>query len=152
MRQLLLATTAAVMAFAAPALAQSLSDRLVAEYQAQGYTYIEVYQGLSQIKVEATKGNTTIEVVYDAATGAILYTDIDPADAEEMSRQGVEFNVENRDFTNDDDDDDDRRDDDDDRYDDDDHDDDHGSDDDDDHGGDDDSHDDDDDGDDSDDD
>jgi len=137
MKHLLLTSSAIAMILTAPAMAQSLSDRLVADYQAQGYSYIEIYQGPTQIKVEATKGNQTLEVIYDAASGAILYRDVDPADADEMNRQGVEFNRESRDFSDDEDDDsrdddDDSDDDDDHSSDDDDHDDDHGSDDDDD--------------------
>jgi hypothetical protein len=125
MKRLFLTTSAAGLVLGGAAWAQSQNavdvDALVAEYQRQGATYVEVYQGLTQIKVEATQGNQTLEVVYDAATGDILYTERDPADADDMQRTGVEFNREDRDFTFDDDDDDD---DDDDSYDDDDDDDD----------------------------
>ncbi|BDW84215.1 MULTISPECIES: PepSY domain-containing protein [Roseicyclus] len=135
MKRLFLTTSAAGLVLGGAAWAQSQNvvdvDALVTEYQTRGATYVEVYQGPTQIKVEATQGNQTLEVVYDAATGAILYTELDPADAEDMRRSGVEFNREDRDFTLDDDedDDDDSYDDDDDGYDDDDDDDDDDSDD-----------------------
>lgn len=129
MKRLFLTTSAAglVLGGAAWAQSQNVDVRTLADrYINDGATYVEVYQGPTQIKVEATQGNQTLEVVYDAATGAILYTELDPADAEDMRRSGVEFNREDRDFTldDDDDDDDDSYDDDDDGYDDDDDDDD----------------------------
>ena len=60
MKRLLLTTTAAGLVMTGPALAQSLVDRLVSEYQNRGFTYIEVYEGPTQIKVEATLGDQTI--------------------------------------------------------------------------------------------
>jgi hypothetical protein len=98
MKRLLLTTSAAAMILTGPVMAQSLVDRLVAEYKALGYSFVEIYEGPSQIKVEATQGNQTLEVVYAAATGDILYTDLDLADLDEMLRTGVEFNRESRDF------------------------------------------------------
>lgn len=98
MKRLLLTTAAAAIILTGPAMAQSLVDRLVAEYKALGYSFVQIYEGPTQIKVEATKGNQTLEVVYAAATGGILYTDLDPADLDEMLRTGVEFNRESRDF------------------------------------------------------
>ncbi len=130
MKRFLLTTSAAGLALTGPASAQGLVDidRLVSEYQARGYTYIEVNQAPTQIKIEATLGDQKIEVIYDAVSGAILDSEIELADADDRGRVGVEFDREDSDFTLDDDDGDDDYDDD---YDDDDDDgpDDHGSDD-----------------------
>ena len=50
-----------------------LVESIVAQYQSEGFTRIEVDTGPRQIKVEATRDGRELEVVYDAATGAILY-------------------------------------------------------------------------------
>ena len=133
MKRLFLTTSAAglVLGGAAWAQSQNVDVRTLADrYINDGATYVEVYQGPTQIKVEATQGNQTLEVVYDAQ-GNMLHYEYELADAEDMQRRGVEFNREDRDFTldDDDDDDDDSYDDDDDGYDDDDDDDDDDSDD-----------------------
>ena len=109
----LLPLTAAATLIGSAAIAQSLSEQLISGYQAQGYDFIEVQEGLSQIKVEATRGDRTLEVIYDSRTGAILKQEIEPADADDLGRIGVEYDRRDRDFVGDDrDDDDDRRDDD----------------------------------------
>lgn len=109
MKRFLLTTSAAGLVLTGPALAQGLVDidRLVSEYQARGYTYIEVNQAPTQIKIEATLGDQKIEVIYDAASGAILESEVELADADDRGRVGVEFDREDSDFTLDDDDDDD---------------------------------------------
>ena len=89
------------------------ADELVAAYQAEGYTKIEVKTGLTQIKVEAIMGTTKVEVIYDAATGAILKQEIRPAGPTAPSAPALSVAQVNRDFlgggSNGDDDDDDRR-------------------------------------------
>jgi hypothetical protein len=54
------------------ALALIDTDGLVAGYQADGYTAIEVTRGLTQTKIEAIRGTEKIEVIYDNETGATL--------------------------------------------------------------------------------
>ncbi len=137
--------SAAVAALAASvAFAQSSTDNLVSQLQDQGYTRIEVKRGTSQIKIEAIKGDSKREMVYDLSTGALLKDEQGRVRLGEDTTPGVEFDDEDGDFIGDDDDDDDDDDDedDDDDGDDDDHDDDDDDDDDDDsdddHGGDDD--------------
>jgi hypothetical protein len=71
MKRLIFLTTAVAFS-ASMAMAATTSGDLVAAYKAEGYTKIEVTTGRTQIKVEAVKGNSKIEVIYDAATGAIL--------------------------------------------------------------------------------
>lgn len=152
MKPVILISTAAGLLAAGPSFAQSMVDQLVSEYQARGFDFIEVQRGFSQIKVEATVNGQTLEVVYDAATGRILETETEVADADDRNRTGVEIRQRARDFfdgrSDDNDDDRDRGRDDDDDDDDDDR---GGYDDDDDHDDDDDDHDDDDDDDDDDD-
>lgn len=72
-------------------------DRLVASYQAEGYTSIEVTKGRTQTKVEAIKGDVKIEVIYDTATGQILKNETDSA-AGEFMRPGVKLRERDRDF------------------------------------------------------
>jgi hypothetical protein len=146
MKKLLMLGTAAGLFASGPALAQDMAERLLEEYQAEQFDYIEIDRGLTQIKVEATRDGQTIEVIYDADTGRIIDSEVDRASADDMNRTGFRIRDRNRDFTGrdddddydddrgyDDDDDDSRDDDDhddhDDDHDDDDHDDDHGNDD-----------------------
>lgn len=73
MKRLMLLTAA--FAFSAKmAMALTATD-LVAAYQAEGFTRIEVTTGLTQIKVEAVKGKTKLEVIYDSTSGVILKKD-----------------------------------------------------------------------------
>ncbi len=81
------------------ASASVTADQLVATYQAQGYTTIDVTTGVSQIKVEAVVNQTQIEVVYDIATGAILGQEQSAADPKDAN-QGVEVAVSDQDFLN----------------------------------------------------
>lgn len=50
------------------------SDQLATQYQADGYSYITIKTGVTQIKVEAVKDGTFYEVVYDIETGATIDT------------------------------------------------------------------------------
>jgi hypothetical protein len=139
-------STVALALAAAPALAQSVADQVVAGLQAQGFERIEVTTGPTQLRAEAVRGDLGIEYVYDLRTGALLRQDTSRVDDDDRA-PGVEFDRADRDFVgagddlddDDDRDDDDRNDDDRDGDDmDDDRDDDRGDDDDDDRGGDDD--------------
>src|SRR5690606_33832333 len=97
------------------------TEALVADLQRQGYSWIEVKRGPTQIEVEAVRGEVKIETVYDAATGTVLDHDTDRASRREQGRTGVDIRDTARDFEDRDDDrddwDDDRDDDRDDRYD-----------------------------------
>ncbi|MEZ5796872.1 MAG: PepSY domain-containing protein [Paracoccaceae bacterium] len=145
--------TAALMLAGSMAAAEISTDQLVSDLQAEGYTFIDVKRGPTQIKIEAVRGTEKVETIIDRETGAVLKTETETASTRDQSRSGVRLRDRNRDFlrlrSGDDSMDDDDRDDDsdddhgsdDDGRDDDDHDDDHGGDDDshdDDHGGDDD--------------
>lgn len=91
------------------AMAQVTADSVVADYQAQGFTRIEVRSGLSQMKVEAFRGTEKVEVILDKATGDILKRETGTADIFDNTTPGVSVRERNRDFiqTSSDDDDDD---------------------------------------------
>ena len=117
-------TTSVVLFSAGMAASQDLADQLLAQFQAEGYDYIEVQRGLSQIKVEGIRSGLETEIVYDAVTGAVLSTEVGRADSDDIGRTGFEIRTRARDFTDDDDNDSGRSGDDDDHDDDDDYDDD----------------------------
>lgn len=50
------------------------ADQLASQFMADGYSYITIKTGLTQIKVEAVKDGTFYEVVYDIQTGATIDT------------------------------------------------------------------------------
>jgi hypothetical protein len=113
--------TTALVIWGGAAMAVVTTDALVADLQAQGYSWIEVKQGPTQIKVEAVKGSVKVETVYDIATGAVIESETERASTAEQGRTGVEVQTRDRDFEDgrdddsgrdDDDDDDDDRDDD----------------------------------------
>ena len=89
--RILLASAAALALTGSVALAQSAADQIVSDLQAQGYTRIEVTEGPTQVKVEAIQGGTKLEYVYDRATGAILKQEVEPVDADDDTRPGVEI-------------------------------------------------------------
>ena len=105
MKQLLL--TAALVIAAGGASASPLTDSLIAAWQAQGYERIEIETGPTQVKVEAIRGTEKAEVIYDAATGAILRQEFERVDAGENTTPGVFIDTDDDDFTDDDDGDDD---------------------------------------------
>ncbi|MGJ8602950.1 MAG: hypothetical protein ACSHXH_02410 [Marivita sp.] len=91
------------------------TDQLVSDLQAQGFTRIEVKNGLTQTKVEAVRGTEKVETVFDRATGAVIEQEIERVDSDDDTAPGVSIRDRNRDFADagrsddDDDDDDDRR-------------------------------------------
>jgi hypothetical protein len=95
-KRLLLATAGLILS-AGFASAAVTTDQLVAAYQADGYTTIDVKSGVSQIKVEAIKDMTKVEVVYDIASGAILSQEQSAAGAGDAN-QGVETATLGQDF------------------------------------------------------
>ena len=96
MKRLMLLSSALILT-ASMSFAAVTANDLVTAYQAKGYTRIEVKTGLTQIKVEAVKGNTKVEVIYDAASGAILDQETSRA-ARGDRGTGVEISTEARDF------------------------------------------------------
>jgi hypothetical protein len=107
--------TTALVIWGGAAMAVVTTDALVSDLQAQGYSWIEVKQGPTQIKVEAVKGSVKVETIYDIATGAVIESETERASVAEQGRTGVEVQTRDRDFEDgrDDDSGDDDRDDDD---------------------------------------
>ncbi len=96
MKKLMMLTAA--FALSATIAGALTSGDVIADLTAQGYTRIEVKTGLTQIKVEAIKGTTKIETIYDLATGAILKSETGPVGAFDDTAPGVEVSVRDRDF------------------------------------------------------
>ena len=94
-----LGLVAAMMTFSAQIAAAAItSDDVIASYQADGFTNIDVRVGLTQIKIEAIKGTTKVETVYDIATGNVLKTETAAVQAGETNAPGVTVRKRNRDF------------------------------------------------------
>jgi hypothetical protein len=112
MKRTLMLTVAMVfaghMAFAAIS-----PDTIATDLAAQGYTRIEIKQGLTQIKVEAIRGTEKLEVIYDIETGAVLKSETGEVYQGENTSAGVEISTEDHDFVDGDDNDDDHEGDDD---------------------------------------
>ncbi len=73
---------------------QAIADGLIAD----GYSFVEVKQGPTQTKIEAVKGTTVVETIYNNDTGDIIKQETEAADAEYLDRTGVDFKLTNKDF------------------------------------------------------
>jgi hypothetical protein len=87
----------------------AFNQKLVKDLQSEGYEFIEIKNGLTQIKVEAIRGTEKLEVIYDRETGEVLKREVERAASYEVGRTGVEIDTRNRDFLDDDEDDEDDR-------------------------------------------
>ena len=103
----LLLTTAIFTLSASVVAAQGVAEQVVSQLQAQGFTRIEVKQGPTQVKVEAIRGNTEVEYIYDLSTGQLLSREVGRVDAGDDTRPGIEYDRRDEDFIGDNDDDDD---------------------------------------------
>lgn len=100
-------TSAAVLALTAGgAIAESLTDQVIAYLTDRGYDRIEVKEGPTQLKVEATNGVDVIELIYDLATGELLKEEHEPLDGDDDFEDGVEYDTDDEDFLDDDEEDD----------------------------------------------
>jgi hypothetical protein len=88
----------AALLFAGNAAFAFTTESVVGDLSSQGYTRIEVRNGLTQTKVEAIRGTEKLEVVYDRATGAVLKTETEAIDAGDDTTPGVSVRNRNRDF------------------------------------------------------
>lgn len=105
LNRLLMMTAAASVMVAHMAVAQSSIDSLIAAYEADGFSSIEVQIGLTQVKIEGVKDGTKIEVVYDKETGALLSQETQPATESDL-HSSAEVKRTNDDFYDDGEDDD----------------------------------------------
>ncbi|WP_211092081.1 PepSY domain-containing protein [Aliigemmobacter aestuarii] len=90
--------TAGLVFAGSMAFAEISPQTLAADYQAQGYTRVEIKTGPNQIKVEAIRGMQKTEVIYDRRTGAILKSEVEGVDSDDNTRPGVQIRERARDF------------------------------------------------------
>ena len=90
--------TAAATLWITTAHADPFTDAVVAKYQEMGFGFVEVQNGVNQVKIEAIRGGDKIEVIYDRETGRILKQEQERASDREMARVGVQVRNRNRDF------------------------------------------------------
>ncbi len=98
MKKFLLTTTAIVGLSAGVAWASPITDQIVAGLQSQGFDRFEISEGITQVKVEAIRGTTKIELIYDLATGAVLKQETSTVDADDDMAPGVSIDTEDGDF------------------------------------------------------
>ena len=101
MKKQLVMMAAAMALYGTTALAVVTAEDVVASLQADGYSWIEVKRGPTQIKVEAVKGTSKVEKIIDIETGRVLQTETENADPEDMGRTGVQIRDRDRDFLDD---------------------------------------------------
>ena len=94
---------AALMFVGGAAFAQAITAQsVIADYTNQGFSRIEVRDGLTQIKVEAFRntgnGIEKVEVIWDKATGVALKTETGTAGFWENKSPDVRLRTEDRDF------------------------------------------------------
>ena len=80
MKSIILTTTTIAALVTAPAFADAFTDSIIADLGAQGYTSIEIENGPTQVKVEASNGTTEIVLIYDRATGQVLSQETEASD------------------------------------------------------------------------
>jgi len=91
--------TAAIAFSGSMAFAAITADDVLASYGTDaGYSYVQVTEGLTQIKVEAVKDGVMIEVIYDKETGSVLKSESQSAEAEYLTKTGVEVRQVSKDF------------------------------------------------------
>ena len=103
LRTKLLSFTAAIALSAGMAFAAIDGNALADKYLEEGYTYVEVKVGPTQTKVEAIKGDTKLEVVYDNESGAIIDSETDGVEADDAAKVGKEVKNVSKDFEDGDD-------------------------------------------------
>lgn len=97
----LLMAGSALLFSATMAFGAITSDELAAQFTADGYSYITIKTGLTQIKVEAVKNGTFYEVVYDIETGATIDTSTHAIGPIDTPDPGVIVKTVTRDFEDD---------------------------------------------------
>lgn len=90
--------TAALALQAGIAQAAITANDVVRSYQEAAYTYIEVADGPTQIKVEAIKGSVKVEVVYDKASGDVVKQESGAVSGKDATQTGVEIKSTDKDF------------------------------------------------------
>ena len=94
----LLVAAGAVALSAQAGHAAVTAEGLISGLQADGYGWVEVKRGPTQFEVEAVRGKEKVEMVIDAATGAVLHRETERADREDRARSGSQVRDRNHDF------------------------------------------------------
>ena len=97
MKRTLMLTTAMVLVSGTIAVAAVTGQGLGEKYRAQGFDYVEVRVGPTQIKVEAYRSGEEVETIYDRATGNVLEREIYNFDGNPNST-GLRVRDSNEDF------------------------------------------------------
>ena len=93
--------TAAMALSSTMAFAAVTSNDILTSYQADAYTFIEVKESPTQIKVEAIKDGIKVEVIYDKETGAVIQRESYNVSGAEASRTGAFVRQVGEDFDDD---------------------------------------------------
>jgi hypothetical protein len=94
-RKLLLAAAFIASAQMAAALT---AEQLAASLQSQGYSYIAIETGTTQLAVRAYKDGQAVRAVYDATSGALLATRAETRDAPSGTDTGARLRTGDHDF------------------------------------------------------
>ena len=97
MRKIFMLATAMALATSLEAQSQTFNDQVVDGLASQGFRATEIKTGPTQTKVEAVRGQTKLEVIYDRATGRILKQETERL-AGTGGDIGLEVSQEDRDF------------------------------------------------------
>ena len=89
---------AALLFSASMAFGAITASDLAAQFQTNGYTFIQIKTGLTQIKVQAVKDGVRVETIYDIATGDVLSTHSRTVGTIASTDPGVVIRVLTRDF------------------------------------------------------
>ena len=81
--QLHLIGAVAIIGLVSAARAEVSNDAIITAFE--GYDYVEIERGTSEIKVEGIRDGMFVEVLYDAQTGAILDQSTRPARTDDRS-------------------------------------------------------------------
>ena len=96
--QLLTTTTIAILASSA-VFADAFTDQIIADLSAQGFTSIQIENGPTQVKVEASDGTQEVEFIYDRATGQVISQETEADDND--GTPGVSVSQSDEDFDED---------------------------------------------------
>ena len=99
MRRNLLASAGVSLLLAAPAMGETFAERVVEQLAADGFRALEVKNGPTETKVEAIRGGTRLEVVYDRATGQIVEQEVEPFTGIAPPAGVIEISARDRDFS-----------------------------------------------------
>jgi phosphopantothenoylcysteine synthetase/decarboxylase len=102
MKRFTISLAAAMMIAGSAVFAQVSSspviDKFVSTYKADGFTRFEVRSGLTQVKIEAYRGDEKVEVILDKTSGKVLKTETGPVGAFDNDTAGVFIRERKRDF------------------------------------------------------